>query len=305
MGNEFGWPVVLKPLSSYAAENLSQRREVVRAYAPKELESEIRRLLVDGPVLAQECFVWNGVGVELLAERGQVLVAFQHQRVHQPPRGGASSYRKSVPLRNDLLQAASQLIAALNFTGVIMVEFLVDRSSDDWRFVEMNGRFWGSLPLAVAAGVDFPYYLYQLLVRGEVKFPTQYRQELYCRNLIGDLAWAAGNVRANHSDRSLATVPWRQAIRELGRLLTIREKLDTFVVDDIRPGFAELAYYARRALMGRFGRRMPVRSSYPDSEQHERKGLNETRDATDRAFLPSGIAPPAAGPLFLPTIADA
>ena len=164
LGEEFGWPVVLKPLSSYSPDNLGRRREVVKAYGAEELASACSRLLAEGPILAQQCFVGVGVGVELLAERGEVLVAFQHERVHQPPRGGASSYRRSVALRADLVEAASRLIAAMKFTGVIMVEFLVDPRSDDWRFVEMNGRFWGSLPLAVAAGVDFPHYLYQLLV---------------------------------------------------------------------------------------------------------------------------------------------
>ena len=28
--------------------------------------------------------------------------------------------------------------------------------------MEVNGRFWGSLPLAVAAGMDFPLYAWQL-----------------------------------------------------------------------------------------------------------------------------------------------
>ncbi len=191
----------------------------------------------------------------MLAEHGEVLVAFQHQRVHQPPRGGASSYRKSTALRSDLLQAASQLIESLDFTGVIMVEFLVDPRSDDWRFVEMNGRFWGSLPLAVAAGVDFPDDLYRLLVHGTRQFPAKYREGLYCRNLIGDLAWAFDNLRANHRDPTLATVPWWQAVRELGRLLMLREKSDTFVIDDLRPGFAEVAYYGRRSL-SRIGRRL-------------------------------------------------
>ena len=228
---------------------------MVKAYGQEDLESESRRLLADGSVLAQECFVGVGVGVELLALRGKVLVAFQHERVHQPPRGGASSYRKSVALRNDLVQAASRLVAALKFTGVIMIEFLVDPHSDDWRFVEMNGRFWGSLPLAVAAGADFPYHLYQLLVEGKEDFPARYREGLYCRNLIGDLAWAAENLRANHSDPTLATVPWRRAIGELGHLLTMREKSDTFVTDDLRPGFAELAYYTRRSL-NKLGRRL-------------------------------------------------
>ena len=38
----------------------------------------------------------------------------------------------------------------------MQAEFRVDAASDHWILVEINGRFWGSLPLAVASGMDFP-----------------------------------------------------------------------------------------------------------------------------------------------------
>ena len=40
--------------------------------------------------------------------------------------------------------------------GVAMVEFKRDERDDTPRLMEINGRFWGSLQLAIDAGVDFP-----------------------------------------------------------------------------------------------------------------------------------------------------
>ena len=61
-------------------------------------------------------------------------------------------------------------MADLRYTGLIMVEFRINVETDDWALIETNGRFWGSLPLAVAAGVDFPRYLYEMLDRGSDDF---------------------------------------------------------------------------------------------------------------------------------------
>ncbi len=244
LAGEFGWPVVLKPLSSFTDNELNLRRGVVKAYDAEELEGAARRMLGKGPLLVQECFVGTGVGVELLACEGEVLVEFQHQRVHLPPRGGASTYRKSVPLSPELRDASRRLVAALRYTGVLMVEFLVNFDTGEWRFVETNARFWGSLPLAVAAGADFPFYLYQMLVHGERRFPHQYRDNLYCRNLTADLYWAHDNLRTDRNDPTLITVSVGRMIREWCNLLLMRERFDTLVWDDPRPGIVELGQFA-------------------------------------------------------------
>ncbi len=129
----------------------------LRKYS-EALNTNLEILLEQGDVSVQENFIGMGVGVELLAARGELLFAFQHVRVHEPIMG--SSYRKSVPLDPKLLEASTKLLKALNYTGVAMVEFKVNFKTGAWVFIEINARFWGSLPLAVAAEADFPYYLY-------------------------------------------------------------------------------------------------------------------------------------------------
>lgn len=254
----FGWPVVLKPLSSFSNGDLMLRRSVVRAYTDDELDGAARRLLASGPVLVQECFVGKGVGVELLACEGEVLAEFQHERVHLPPRGGASTYRKSTQVLPELSEASRRLAAELKFTGVMMVEFLVNAEKGQWRFVETNARFWGSLPLAIAAGVDFPYYLYRMLVDGERNFPRHYRSGLYCRNLTADFYWAHDNFRADSADPTLATVPLGQLVRESCNIALLRERFDSFVSDDPWPGFVELGQFARQNVV-KFARRTRAR----------------------------------------------
>ena len=250
LAEEFGWPLVVKPLSSYRPDDLRHRQEVVKAANEAELDRGARALLERGPVLVQECFAGDGVGLEVLASAGEVLAAFQHERVHSPPRGGASSYRKSVPVSPEFLTAAKRLVAELGYTGVLMIELLVNRRSGQWCFVETNPRFWGSLPLAVAAGMDFPYYLYQLLVHGVKTFPTAYRTGLFCRNLPGDLIWLRQNQQADRHDPTVKVVPARQIVQELGNVVLGRERWDSITLDDPWPGVVELGQLAIR-----YGRR--------------------------------------------------
>ena len=79
-------------------------------------------------------------------------------------RGGRSTAAVSASCDPRLVDSAGRMLGALGWHGVAMAEFKWDETSNQFWLLEINGRFWGSLPLALAAGVDFPYYLYQLAV---------------------------------------------------------------------------------------------------------------------------------------------
>lgn len=238
--NEFQFPIVLKPSVSFNLESLNRKNYVYKAYSPKELKTSLRHLLKNGDVLIQENFLGTGVGIEFIADKGELLFAFQHIRLHEPLMGGGSSYRKSAPCHPELLEASRKLIKALNYTGVGMAEFKFNFAAGKWIFLEVNGRFWGSIPLAVSAGADFPYFLYQLKVENKREFPQKYRTNLYVRNTIRDFIWIIENASVDKSDLSRNTLPNTQVAKELLRFATFREKNDTWSMDDLKPGMLEL-----------------------------------------------------------------
>jgi protein-tyrosine-phosphatase/predicted ATP-grasp superfamily ATP-dependent carboligase len=252
-------PMVLKPLCSFTPDNLDYHHDVLKAFGREEAERLASGMLSKGPVLLQENFIGQGTGVELIADKGEILSAFQHLRLHEPPHGGAGTYRKSVALHPDLYAAAAKFIAALNYTGVAMLEFKLNPETGRWVFLEINARFWGSLPLAVAAGIDFPWYLYQLLVYGKREFNKTYRVGLYCRDLMGDIDWFRSNRGADHSDPYLHTVPTWRVLGELANMVTLKERSDTFTVDDPYPALMDIASWVRskyRGLMRKIGIRV-------------------------------------------------
>jgi protein-tyrosine-phosphatase/predicted ATP-grasp superfamily ATP-dependent carboligase len=246
-----GFPLVLKPKSSFSLQALAAKRQVTKAADRDELLRKGPAMLKGGAVQVQRNFRGAGIGVEVLSSRGRIVYAFQHRRLHEPPGGGGSSYRISEALDPRLLGAAAKLMGKLGYTGVAMVEFKVDSATGEWVLIEINGRFWGSLPLAIAAGADFPWYWYQLAVEGREDFPAGYRLGARSRNLTGDCDWLMQNLfpgpllTDEHHRHPVLSV-----LRESAHLLVGKEHYDTLCLDDPAPGFAEL-----RSIAAGFGGR--------------------------------------------------
>ncbi len=150
--------------------------------------------------------------------------------------GAAARIDARSPSNAELLEATKSLMRALDYTGVAMVEFVLDKKSQKWVFLEINARFWGSLPLALAAKADFPYFLYSMLVDHERDFDPSYTTNIYARNVKRDLNWFVENLQADKTDPDLHTRSSTAVMSEIFNLLTLRERFDTLVLDDWKPG---------------------------------------------------------------------
>lgn len=235
------FPVVVKPRASFTGASPTRRSGVEYVEHAGALPGALARM--GGDALVEEFVPGGGVGVEILAYEGRVLTALQHARVHELPRNGADSYRVTETLAAPLAAAVERLVAALDYTGVGMFEFRRDSTTGRWALLEINGRFWGSLPLCLRAGADFPWWLYEMLVMGRRDFPRTYRVGVACRNWSRDLAWFRHALVSPAGRRALP----RRMLGELGRLAMGREGSDTWVRDDPGPGVEEVRRLVRRA----------------------------------------------------------
>ena len=208
------YPVVLKPARSIGVrEGGASHLQVSYAFDPIGLITGCSHALRFGPVLLQEYFSGDGVGVELIARSGEIAYAFE---------------------------ASRRLIRALDWNGVAMVEFKLNRSSGEYCLMEINGRFWGSLPLASAAGADFPAMLLELELTGSITPGGAYRNGIYCRLLSRDLMWYESVLRGGE-DARIAHVPSRwEVLKGLGLFLHPRHRFDVQALRDPRPGLVDL-----------------------------------------------------------------
>jgi protein-tyrosine-phosphatase/predicted ATP-grasp superfamily ATP-dependent carboligase len=234
-------PTVLKPLrSKVTIEGALVTLAPVVATDDRKREKALASWLPHTPVLEQTWVPGCGVGVELLYEHGRKVWHFAHRRLHEMPlSGGASSYRCSLEPPRRLLDAAESLLTALDWHGVAMVEFRVERDGSFW-LMEINPRLWGSLALAIDVGVDFPRGLLSL-AQGKPPGPQpSIRPGHFTRCLPLDVQWFKQNLMADHSNPFLLTVPIGQSLLEPLRLLTGNESWDHFDFRDPRVGWTIL-----------------------------------------------------------------
>lgn len=192
-------PAVLK--STHSMVRVGDRIQQMQSFfAPHH--SDWRQLLLSllplTPVIEQKFLPGHGVGVELLYRHGEMIWHFCHRRLHEGAQpgglGGGSTYRRSMQTPPELLSHAITLLDRLRWHGVAMVEFLV---TDDGRsyLMEINPRLWGSLALAIDAGVDFPWGLFLIATGQTVDPQPKYRVPFYTRSLQRDVRWTIKNLR--------------------------------------------------------------------------------------------------------------
>ena len=251
------FPIACKPLSSSVwAPSGFRSFPVFYAFDRRELRAEVLARIDVCPVILQEYTQGIGVGVEVLARNGELLQVFQHRRLHELPlTGGGSTYRMSVPVDRTLRDYAARLMGALRWTGVAMIEFKVNDETGAASLMEINGRFWGSLPLSSRAGMCFAKDLYEMLVREKTPAPRPYRSGVRCRRLRDDIEWFKANLSVDPRDpavlagfvrpRSIGTL-----LREAVRMASPAEHYDVQVFWDPAPGAVDLWQTAVEQLRG-------------------------------------------------------
>lgn len=112
----------------------------------------------------------SGLGQMLYMEDGRATLRFQHRRLHEwPPEGGVSTLCAAEPLDRHAAQMvrSEALLAAIGWEGPAMVEYRHDPATGRYWLMEINGRFWGSLPLARACRAEFAWEGYRREILGE------------------------------------------------------------------------------------------------------------------------------------------
>jgi len=262
------YPVVLKPRRSCCLQHGRWVRDPVRVLrSPEELRAAREGTRAGADLLLQEFVPGHGEGIFLLAREGRTLVSFAHRRIREkPPTGGVSVLRESIAPDPKLLEQSQRLLASLRWTGIAMIEF---RRSPTERaaLMELNPRLWGSLQLAIDAGVDFPSLLVDLH-RG-VEIPrVEPRRGVRSRWLLGDLDHLLVSLRRSSVRRATG----QRVLPLLGGFLSCfvdGSRGEVLRWNDPRPFASELRAWIRRLGPLRAPTRAPRASSDP-AEPHPR-----------------------------------
>lgn len=140
-------------------------------------------------IVIQEYVEGYGAGASVFLWHGKVVASFCHRRVRELPAGGGPS-SVAVPLRNDeLVSMATKVMRDFGYEGLAMAEFRIDRSGRPF-LIEINPRFWGTVGLAIACGINFPEIVVNVLTGREVRRNHSMNDATFT-NILADPAAAA------------------------------------------------------------------------------------------------------------------
>jgi len=173
---------VVKPMFKSTA---LERAHVVNGAA--RLNALLAGLPPDELVVVERRSLGPLASVSLVIDRdGGVVARFQQEaRRTWPTDAGGSTLAVSVVPDEALALRLGGMLAEVGFWGLAQVQFIA--TSDGPELIDLNPRFYGSMALALAAGVNLPAIWHAVATGAPLPTPAAYRVGVTYRWLEGEL----------------------------------------------------------------------------------------------------------------------
>jgi predicted ATP-grasp superfamily ATP-dependent carboligase len=152
-----------------------------------ELEALLADVSTDHPLLVQEHVTGPLMAISIVVDAdGGLRARFQQEaRRTWPADAGSSRLAVSVAADEELAAAGARLLAGAGYSGLAQLQFI--KTPRGPVLVDVNPRFYGSLPLAVACGVNLAAVWHEMVTGGPACGPEDYRLGVSYRWLEADL----------------------------------------------------------------------------------------------------------------------
>jgi predicted ATP-grasp superfamily ATP-dependent carboligase len=179
--SDISYPLVLKPVTSTGGRGIYYLLEQSALNGQfNHMKERYDDFLMQEYIPGDQYY---GVSV-IFNRKNQLRSAFVHKKLRQyPVTGGASAYAVSIEYP-ELVQIAEALLQDIGWFGPANIEFKIDARSGKPCLMEVNPRLWGAVHLAIASGINVPFLLYQLAIKGDIEPAFQYTKGLTFRCLV-------------------------------------------------------------------------------------------------------------------------
>jgi predicted ATP-grasp superfamily ATP-dependent carboligase len=285
--HEIGLPAVVKPVESWLwGGDHGARVASYLVTTPDEARSAVEMLTsLGGTTLFQQYLTGRREAISLLYADGEVYARFaQWAKRTEPLLGGLSVVRQSIPMPVDSGEQAERLVRAIDLEGYSEVEFRRDASGVPY-LMEINPRLSASVEIAVRAGIDFPYLLYQWASGTPIDKVAGYRTGLWQRYLTGDIMATIGALQ--QSGRPGVASP-KQAVLDFWRSFLIPMHYDYLDWQDLAPALRASSNFTRSwvggAMIKRFSRIKKNLSAGTDVSCPGDHSVNRAADTIHRSL---------------------
>lgn len=176
-----------------------------------QLAAVLERLPDDERLLVQERADGPLIGLALVVDRdGRQAARFQQVAERTwPPRAGGSTVARSTRPDEDLAERATAMLSGAGYWGLAQLQFL--RTDRGPALIDVNTRYYGSMPLALDAGVNLPAIWHAVATGAPTKPAPVYRIGMRYRWLEGELIAAlrgSPGVLLDRGSRPRAGAMW-------------------------------------------------------------------------------------------------
>ena len=239
------YPVIIKPAVKTSVNELTIAK-AWRVDDPTSLTERFREasaLMPPGELLVQELIPTNGknqLSFAALASEGRPIATLVARRIRQYPMdfGRASTFVESVD-EPAVAELGTRLIAEMDYTGLIEIEFMRDPRTNILTLLDVNARVWGWHTLGRRTGMDFSLLLWRLL-HGDTPAPVKAPAGVRWMWPAADIPTAAGEILRR-----------RLRLREYARNFRRPTDYATLALDDPVPGLVEAPLQLAAVLQSR------------------------------------------------------
>lgn len=225
------YPVVLKLPKSNAAKGVyyahsdEELKQLFAQYYDSQADKRDRLYL-------QDYVQGAGYGASFLYNHGDIVTGFVHKRLTEKTHTGGVSTRR-VSVKNDkLLDYGKRILDRMDWHGPAMVEFKYDEENDKAWFIEINPRYWGSLPLPVAAGLSIPYWHYCIAANTPFEV-NDYKAGIESKWILGEFITLVERI-----------IKCKLNWKEFKSIFNFHaDNYDDFKKDDLTAFWGEIMYY--------------------------------------------------------------
>lgn len=177
-----GAPAVVKPARPGGTIGTARVAD-----SPAELEHLLDMLPGSEQVIVQERSAGKLIALGMVVGRdGSPVARIQQEAVRiWPVEAGSTSMGVSVAPDEGLVAGAAAMLSSVGYWGLAQLQFLDD--GDSPKLIDINPRFYGSLPLALAAGVNLPAAWHSVVLGEPHGTPASYRTGVTYRWVEADL----------------------------------------------------------------------------------------------------------------------
>ncbi len=177
----------------------------------------------------QELLNGRKLDFHALCDHGKMIASFQSETLRAYPATGGNLIKGKTINIKEFEKTAERLLFELKYHGMANLDFLMDKSTQEIKLLEVNPRFGGNIPMALIAGVNFPDLLFKMVAFNEKRTFNQEKIHFFYYKAVffNEIFYALDYKNSI----------WILLLEFLNPLM----KYD-FLISDLKPFFMQLKY---------------------------------------------------------------